>query len=77
MFITATCDVAPFDNPLIQSIGENLLLRPKTGAIALMTTTRLVFAFSNRIMNKNYLEAALKRQADGTYPTLGDAVKRA
>lgn len=77
LFITATCDVAPFDNPLIQSIGENLLLRPKTGAIALMTTTRLVFAFSNRIMNKNYLEAALKRQADGTYPTLGDAVKRA
>lgn len=77
LFITATCDVAPYDNPLIQSIGENLLLRPKTGAIALMTTTRLVFAFSNRIMNKNYLEAALKRQTDGSYPTLGDAVKRA
>ena len=29
LFVTATCDVAPFDNPLISSIGENLLLRPK------------------------------------------------
>ena len=77
LFITATCDVAPFDNPLISSIGENLLLRPKTGAIALMTTTRLVFAFSNRVMNKNYLEAALVRKPDGSYPSLGEAVKRA
>jgi len=77
LFITATCDVAPFDNPLVSSIGENLLLRPKTGAIALMTTTRLVFAFSNRVMNKNYLEAALQRNADGSYPSLGEAVKRA
>lgn len=77
LFITATCDVAPFDNPLISSIGENLLLREKTGAIALMTTTRLVFAYSNRVMNENYLRAALVRQSNGTYPALGDAVKRA
>lgn len=77
LFITATCDVAPYDNPLVSSIGENLLLRPKTGAIALMTTTRLVFAFSNRVMNKNYLDIALKRRADGTYLSLGEAVKQA
>lgn len=77
LFITATCDVAPYDNPLISSIGENLLLREKTGAIALMTTTRLVFAFSNRIMNKNYVETALKQQPDGHYLSLGEAVRRA
>jgi hypothetical protein len=44
-----------YDNPLINSIGENILLRPLTGGIALMTTTRPVFAFSNRILNNNYL----------------------
>jgi hypothetical protein len=77
LFITATCDVAPYDNPLIASIGENLLLREKTGAIALMTTTRLVFAFSNRVMNKNYLEAALAKQSNGHYLSLGEAVRRA
>ncbi len=77
LFITATCDFAPYDNPVLNSIGENLLLRPHTGAIALMTTTRPVFAFSNRVMNNNYLRFALQTRADGTYPSLGDAVKAA
>lgn len=76
LFITATCDVAPHDNPLQQSIGENLLLREKTGGIALMTTTRLVFAFSNRIMNQQYLRTLLSRDVNGNYPTLGSAVQR-
>jgi hypothetical protein len=77
LFITATCDFAPFDNPVIHSIGEDILLRPKTGAVALMTTTRVVFAFSNRIMNNNYLQFALQPDANGNYKSLGDAVKEA
>lgn len=77
LFITATCDFAPFDNPTIQSLGENILLKAKTGAIALMTTTRVVFAFSNREMNNNYLKIALQPDANGRYRTLGDAVKEA
>jgi hypothetical protein len=77
LFITATCDFAPYDNPSINSLGENILLRPKTGAIALMTTTRLVFAFSNKIINNNYLQFALQPDASGKYKTLGDAVKEA
>lgn len=77
LFITATCDFAPYDNPFLSSIGENILLRPKTGAIALMTTTRTVFAFSNRIMNQNYLQFALQPDANNKYRTLGDAVKTA
>jgi hypothetical protein len=77
LFITATCDFAPYDNPTINSLGENILLRPKTGAIALMTTTRLVFAFSNRIMNNNYMQFALQPDAAGKYKTLGDAIREA
>lgn len=77
LFVTATCDVAPYDNPLINSIGENLILREKTGAIALMTTTRLVFAFSNRIMNQQYIITLLKRKPSGEYLTLGEAGKYA
>lgn len=77
LFITATCDFAPYDNPSVNSIGENILLRPTTGAIALMTTTRVVFAFSNRIMNNNYLQFALQQDANGVYKSLGDAVKDA
>jgi hypothetical protein len=74
LFITATCDFAPYDNPTVNSLGENLLVRPKTGAIALMTTTRVVFAFSNRIINNNYLKFALEPAANGRYKTLGEAL---
>ncbi|MFN7688959.1 MAG: type IX secretion system sortase PorU [Sphingobacteriales bacterium] len=76
LFITATCDFAPYDDPAIQSLGDNILMRPLTGAIGLMTTTRPVFAFSNRVINNNYLATALYRQPDGKYLTLGEAVKR-
>jgi hypothetical protein len=77
LFITATCDFAPYDNPYQESIGENLVVRPKTGAIALMTTSRVVFAFSNRIMNDNYLRIGLQRDPNGRYKSLGQAVLQA
>lgn len=77
LVITATCDFAPYDNPLLPSLGENLLLRKNTGAIALMTTTRIVFSYSNRVMNNNYLRYALTPDADGRLRRLGDAVREA
>ena len=77
LFITATCDFAPYDNPLDKSIGEKILLGGPSGGIALMTTTRLVFAFSNRQMNNNYLRAAFQADALGRYPSLGEAVRKA
>jgi hypothetical protein len=77
LFITATCDFAPYDNPLEKSIGEKILLGGPSGGIALMTTTRLVFAFSNRQMNNSYIRAAFRPNASGRYPSLGDAVRRA
>jgi hypothetical protein len=73
LVITASCDIAPFDQPLY-SLGEDLLIRPKNGAIALMTTTRIVFAYSNRIINNNYLDISLQDSA-GNYLSLGQAVK--
>lgn len=75
LLITATCDFAPYDNPLVSSIGENLLLRPSIGAIALMTTNRLVFAFSNKVINRNYAAIAFHPNAAGVYPSLGEAVR--
>lgn len=75
LFITATCDFAPYDNPTVNSLGENILLRPKTGGIALMTTTRVVFSFSNRIINNNYLQFALQRDTSGVYKSLGESIK--
>lgn len=76
LFITATCDFAPYDDPQNYSLGEDLLLRDKNGAIALLTTTRVVFAFSNRIINNQFFRVALRHDANGLYPTLGEAMRR-
>lgn len=73
LFITATCNFAPYDLPGIVSLGENLIVRPKTGAIAMMSTARVVFAYSNRIMNNNYLTIALQPDSNGRYRSLGEA----
>lgn len=77
LFITATCDFAPFDNPAQFSIGEDLLLGRSNGAIALMTTTRLVFASSNKLMNNNFLKTLVQKNQAGRYSTIGDAWKEA
>lgn len=77
LFITATCDFAPYDNPYLHSLGEDLLVRPASGAIALMTTSRVVFAYSNRIINDNYLRIALQRDSAGNYKSLGESLRQA
>ncbi len=73
LFVTATCDFAPFDNPAQFSIGEDLLVGRSNGAIGLMTTTRLVFASSNKLINNNFLKSLLQRKSEGRYPALGEA----
>lgn len=77
LFITASCDFAPHDDPSKNSLGMGILTGSENGAIALLTTTRLVFAYSNRQMNENYLRIALKPLPDGQYLSLGESVQQA
>ena len=77
LFITASCDFAPYDDPAKTSLGSSLLFGNANGAIALMTTTRVVFAYSNRIMNDNYLRVALQPDAQGNWLTMGQATQQA
>jgi hypothetical protein len=75
LFITATCDFAPHDDPVKNSLGAEILTGSSNGAIALLTTTRVVFAFSNRQINDSYLRTALERGNDGKYLTLGESIR--
>jgi hypothetical protein len=75
LFITATCDFAPYDNPADYSGAEILLSKADGGAIALMSTTQLVFADQNRIMNQNYMYEGFSFQDNGKFPTLGDSYR--
>lgn len=75
-WITASCDIAPFDSPL-ENIGENLILNGKGGAVGLLTTTRTVYASMNYRMNTLYTEYLLKRDNNGQANTVGDALRLA
>lgn len=75
LFITATCDFAPFDDPDRFSLGEDLLVGRSNGAVGLLTTTRLVFASSNRVINNNYFRFQLMKSSDNRYPSLGEALR--
>ncbi len=74
LFITASCDFAPHDDPGKNSLGAGILTGNENGAIALLTTTRLVFAYSNRVINDTYLKIALQPGTNGQYPRLGESV---
>lgn len=76
VFMTATCDFAPFDDPKITSAGEALFLNPEGGAIAMFSTTRLVFASENKKMNKAIMNYFFQ-EVNGRMPTTGEILMQA
>lgn len=63
VFMTATCELARFDDPEVKSAGEMLLLNPNGGCIATLTTTRIVFSGSNQQLNRAFFDIALEDDA--------------
>jgi len=75
LFMTATCELSRYDDPAFESAGELTLLNPNGGAIALLTTTRIVFSGSNQRLGRAFYNVALE---DETIPdlTLGEIARR-
>lgn len=73
-FVTATCEFAKHDDPERVSAGEQCLLKPDGGAIALFTTTRLVYSAPNFTLNRNFYLKLLEDQPWGE-PTMGDVIR--
>lgn len=75
-WITASCDIAPFDAS-VECIGRNLMLNPQGGAIGMLSTTRTVYASLNRLMNMSFSKYVLAGDsAVGRY-AVGDALRLA
>ena len=51
LFFTATCELARFDDPELETAGEMMVMNPNGGAIAMMTTTRVVYSHANEQLN--------------------------
>lgn len=77
VIMTATCDFGRFDNPEEISAGARLMLQENGGAIALITTTQAVFPGANTALTKAYVREQFNLNAEGRYPTLGQALVNA
>jgi hypothetical protein len=74
LWITATCDFTRFDHPKTTA-GENVFLQ-KSGGIAMLTTTRVVYAQENSALNSRLFTELMQKDEQGRTPALGDAVRK-
>ena len=74
IFITATCEFGRYDDPALESGAEKLLLSESGGAIALLTTSRPVFASTNFQLNEAFHQNVF-RKVDGNFQRLGDIIR--
>jgi hypothetical protein len=81
IFITATCELSAFDhvdNSFLKkekTVGERIFLKEEGGAIAMFTTTRVVFAYQNRALNSAFYNHVFEKDESGDYYRLGDIIK--
>lgn len=76
LFITATCSFTAYDDPAFTSAGEEVFLNPRGGGIALMTTTRAVYASQNAELTEAALIKLFERP-DNRIPTIGEVMQNA
>ncbi len=76
IFVTATCEFSRFDAD-DTSIGEYILLNPNGGGIGLFSTTRLVFAYSNALLNQSFYSFVFETDENGNKYRMGDIIRLA
>lgn len=74
IFVTATCEFGRYDDPIRVSGAEELLLLEQGGGIALLTTSRPVFASTNFSLNQAFHENIFRKEANQSL-RLGDVIR--
>lgn len=83
LFVTATCSFSRYDHPEnavkgLTSAGEHVVLNKEGGGVAIMTTTRLVYANDNRRMSYAFFERLFPQNVSFQQtPTIGEAARAA
>lgn len=73
LWVTATCDFSRFDYTS-HSAGEYALLNPNGGAIALFSTTRVVYSGPNHLLNTQLIRNVFNKE-ENSRPRLGDIIR--
>ena len=76
VWVTASCDITPFDNTET-SFGEAALLNPNGGAIGLLSSTRTTYAEQNKRVNYLFSKYTFARDDNNRRLSLGDALRMA
>jgi hypothetical protein len=74
VIVTATCDFGRYDDPEERSAGVQLMMNPKGGSIAMVTTTQAVFATQNTTLIRHYTQQQFSKNENNQWPTLGEAL---
>jgi hypothetical protein len=72
--VAATCDFARYDNPKETSAGEQLILMAGRGAIAEVTSDRVVYSDQNAYLNQRFYQHLFQTDSQGRPVRLGDAM---
>lgn len=76
LWLTAACDVAPFDMN-IQNLACEALLNKQGGAMGFIGTARTVFSSPNQTLNRNFMSHVLAKKKNGESYTIGEALAQA
>jgi len=74
LLVTATCEFGRYDNPAQTSGAELALMSARGGGIALLTTTRPVYANTNFLLNQAFYQALAEAVPQGEL-RLGDLMR--
>ena len=77
VFVTATCSFTGYDEPTYKSAGEEVLLNPVGGAVALLTTVRAVYSSSNKRLTSAVFDHFFDLDEYGNHIPLGEVVRLA
>ncbi len=81
LFVTATCEFSRFDDFSYKSAGEHTLFAPRGGSVALVSTSRVVYANPNFTLNRNFIQYIFAEREStnpsdiGKHYRLGDVVR--
>ncbi len=77
LLIAATCDFDIYDDPSKSQLARYLMSGSQSGAIALLSSPRLMDAAGNAAINELFLSQACQSAASGSPLSLGEALQRA
>jgi len=76
LIITATCSFTGFDDPALVTAGEEAILNPNGGAVALFSTVRSVYSSQNERLTRSVYDTLFAKD-DDEFLAIGEVLRRA